>query len=92
MVIFPPGQRLSAKSENCENSNGFYDPIADVFDSNGDLIEARTKIHDAIPQEDLVEMISAPPVDPIQFIYVKTGGPNVIWPISARGLIYRGRP
>lgn len=91
MVEFPQGQRLSAKSENCENSSGFFDPIADVYDSNGDLIEARTKIHDAIPEGLLEKIEYAPPIDPIQAVYVIQGSPNIIWPISERGLSYRGR-
>jgi len=92
MPTFPPNMRLSAKSENCENSNGFYDPIVDIVDSEGEIITPRTKIHDAIPQEFLQAINYAPPQDPIQAIYINTAGPNVIWPISERGLGYRGLP
>ena len=91
MIIFPEGQRLSAKSENCENSNGFFDPIRDIYDSEGNLIEARTKIHDRPDESLLTEIRYAPPEEPIQAIYIVTGGPNIIWPISPRGLSYRGQ-
>ena len=85
MPILPLDNRLLAKSMNCEVSQGFFNP--EVRDEDGEIITPRTKVHDRIPEGDLIRI----EVTAVNVIFVHTGGPNIIWPISPLAESYRGR-
>jgi len=78
--------RLLIKSMMCEVSQGFWNP--EVLNSEGEVITPRTKVHDRIPEGTLTDVV----VNPANIVFQHTGGPNIIWPISALAESYRGRP
>jgi len=86
MIKLPANNRLLAKCMNCEVDQGFWNP--EITDSNGKIITPRTKVHDKIPEGTLKEI----QVTPVNVIFIHTGGPNIIWPISPLAESYRGRP
>ena len=86
MPILPPENRVLAKSMNCEVDQGFWNP--EVRDEEGEIITPRTLVHPRIPEGDLIRI----EVTPVNVIFIHSGGPNIIWPISELAESYRGRP
>ena len=85
MSLLPPENRVLAKSMNCEVDQGFW--LHEVLDNDGEIITPRTLVHARIPAGTLTEI----QVNPVNVVFIHTGGPNIIWPISPLAESYRGR-